>query len=85
MTDAEYLACEPFADRDVVYSFYSRRIVTTKKPHPCAVGSNALRRPHTIPPGTRVVRETGKTDDKVRSCYWCFGCLKTLENRGHFL
>jgi hypothetical protein len=85
MTDDVYLACSPFEDRDVVYAFYTKKIVTTRKPHPCAVGSNALLRPHVIPVGSRAVRETGKLDGEVVSCYWCFGCLDELEARGCFL
>lgn len=61
-----------YGDADV--EIYRKAFVKTKTAHQCA---NYRRedQPHDIPAGSPAVRESGKVDGQMRSCYTCLPCL----------
>lgn len=79
-TDAEYIDAVEFEDRDVDLRCMTKKIVVTRKAHPCAFG-DLLDQPHEIPPKTRTVRESGIIDDEWGACYCCLDCIGSWLDR----
>ena len=64
-----------FTDPDTDIRQYVVAVVTTRKEHFCPSYGKDMG--HTIPAGTRTVKETAIVDGKWASCRTCEACVKT--------
>ena len=75
-SDEDYLRFDPFdGDRDVDVRIKTVEVVTTRKPHICAMPTDEKQ--HTIPSGSRARHETAIVDGEWGSYYICVGCMDT--------
>ena len=70
--EPDYLRFDPFeGDRDVDIRNHTVKMVTTRKPHRCAMPNGPFDEPHTIPAGSRVRFESAIVDGEWGSYHVC--------------
>ena len=75
-SDEEYLRFDPFeGDRDVDIRNHIVKMVTTRKPHTCAMPTGPMESQHTIPAGSRVRYESAIVDGEWGSYHVCTACM----------
>lgn len=82
-TDEQYLSGVDslFDDGEAEIRSYQRKIVVTRKEHPCMAAEVVNKDPHPIPKGSRVVRESAIVDGTWGTSYACFDCIKVWLNK----
>lgn len=76
--ESEYLAATFFDDGDAEIVGRRTAMVTTRGPHPCALGS------HEIATGSRALYESAIAEGEPGRCWCCVPCMdRRLDDEAH--
>lgn len=72
--ESTYLQAELFDDGDAEIRCMTKKIITTRKEHRCAMG-DVLQKPHQITPQSEALKESAIVEGEWVTAYSCLPCI----------